>query len=108
MRAMQPVLDEVTALRLKSGAFTLRNFILMMRKHEVLASHMQVECRSEQFHAHGAALDVPSRPPFTPGGRPEHRAILRHTGLPQREIRNRFLRIIVAAYAFANSHLFEV
>src|SRR5207245_6711184 len=35
---------------------------ILVREHQVLAAEMQIEARSEQFHAHGAALDVPPRP----------------------------------------------
>src|SRR5258705_13492034 len=64
MRAVHPVFYKGTTLWLQRRSFTLRDFVLVVRKHEVLAAHVHVEARSEYFHAHGAALDVPPGPPF--------------------------------------------
>src|SRR5690348_12398970 len=91
MRAVQPVFDEGPAGR----AFALGNLVLVMGKNQILAAQMEVKTFSEHFHAHGAALDVPAGPAFTPRTRPEHVAVLRHTRLPEREVRDGFLRVLI-------------
>src|SRR5436190_6069781 len=108
MRAMQPVFYEPPALRLNAGAFALRDFILVMRKHQVFTAQMEIETGSEQFHAHGAALDMPAGPAFAPGTGPEHRAVFWSACLPEREIRHGFLLVFITAHPLADAHLLEV
>src|SRR5215471_18267735 len=97
MRPMNPVFDETLALGLNACALTLGDLVLVMGKHEVFSAEMQIETRSQPFHAHGAALDVPSGPPLTPRARPKNLPILPNPCLPQREVRHRFFLIFVAA-----------
>src|SRR5581483_3369962 len=88
MRPVHPMLHERLAGRLESRAFALRNFILVMREDQVLAAEVQVEAGAEQFHAHGAAFDVPAWTAFAPGTRPKDVTILRHACFPEREVRD--------------------
>src|SRR5881628_2013702 len=55
-----------------------------MRKLQVLPAAVNVEMRSQQFHAHRRALDVPTRTPVAPGRLPGRLALL--GALPQDEI----------------------
>src|ERR1043165_1837626 len=104
MRAVQPMFDEPLA----GGALALGDFVFVMREHQILAAEMQIEGRPEDFHAHGAALDVPAGPAFAPRAWPEHAAVLRYARLPQREIGHGFLRVIVALHALTHAHFFEI
>src|SRR5687767_11502012 len=108
MRAMDPMLHKWTPRGLQTRAFTLRDFVLVMRKRQVFSAHVQVEARSENFHAHGAALDVPPGPPVAPGARPENLAVLWHPRLPQREIGERFLAIFIGLDPLPAPHLLEI
>src|SRR5208283_2923958 len=92
MRPVQPMPDE----RLSGRTFALRNFVLVMRENQVLAAEVQIKTRSENFHAHGAALDVPAGPAFTPRTSPENVAILRRARLPKCEVGHRLLGVFVA------------
>ena len=69
---------------------------------------MKIETRSEQLHAHGAAFDVPAGPSLAPRTRPKNLAILRHAGLPEREVAHRFLLVLIAAYALADAHFVKI
>src|SRR5687768_13378562 len=93
--AMDPVLHKRPACRLQACALALRDLVLMMRKGQVLAPHVQIETRPENLHAHRAALDVPSRTAFSPWTRPKYITILRHPRLPQREIRERLFVVLI-------------
>ena len=108
MRAVQPVFHEPFPRPLHACALTLGDFILVMRKNQVLAAEVQVKARPKDLHAHRAALDVPARPALAPGTRPEHLAILRRARFPEGEIGDGFLRVFVAAHAFARSHFIEI
>src|ERR1035437_3401671 len=105
---MQPVFDEGLAARLDPRALALRDFVLVMRENEVFAAQVQVKAWPEELHAHGAALDVPAGPAFAPRAGPEHRAVLRHARLPEREVSNGFLLILITAHALAHPHLIKV
>src|SRR5690242_21943003 len=105
---MHPMLHEALPLWLHARSFALGDFILVMRKHQILAAEMQVEARSEQFHAHGAALDVPAGTAFAPRARPEHVAIFRDTRFPEGKIGDGLSFIFVAAHALPGPHLVEV
>ena len=75
---MQPVFHEGLA----GGTFALGYLILVMGESKIFATEVEVEGVAQQFHAHGAALDVPAGPPFAPRAGPEHLAIFGHAGLP--------------------------
>src|SRR2546427_5230782 len=82
MRAMQPVFHEPFARGLQVGAFALRDLVLVMRENQVFAPEMDVETRPQDFHAHGAALDVPAGPARAPRTWPENVAVLRQARFP--------------------------
>ena len=104
MRAMQPVFHK----RFSGRAFALGNFILVMRKFQILAAEMQVKAFAEQFHAHGAALDVPAGPAFAERTWPENIAVIRHSRFPEREVGDGFLFIFIAGNTFAGAKLVEI
>src|SRR2546427_9037949 len=108
MRAMQPVLHEPFARGLQARAFALRNLVLVMRKNQVFAPEMDVETRPQDFHAHGAALDVPTGPALAPRTWPENLAVLRQARFPKREVGERFLRVFITAHALARPQLVEI
>src|SRR6188474_3283679 len=64
VRAMHPVLHKWPAVRLQSGSLTLRDLIFMVWKSQVFTAHVQVKARTQNLHAHRAALDVPAGTPF--------------------------------------------
>src|SRR5947207_14687923 len=70
--AMHPVFNKRLPCRLHGGAFALRDLVLMMRKHQILSAEMKVEARTEQFHAHRTALDMPAGAAFAPWAGPEN------------------------------------
>src|SRR5260370_18825860 len=108
MRAVQPMFDKSLSCLLDPRSFALRDFVLMMREHQVFTPQMEIEDRAEELHAHGAALDVPSGPPFSPRGRPKDLAVLGHPRLPQCEISHRLLLIFIAADSFTYPHFLEI
>src|SRR5260370_34680100 len=69
---------------------------------------MQIEAGAKQLHAHGAALDVPAGPPFSPRGGTKALSVLGRSRLPQREISHGFLLILIATDPFPNPHRVEV
>src|SRR6266581_4882849 len=69
------------------GAARLRDFVLVVRKHEIDAAAVDVEGFAEMFPRHGRALEVPAGPAWrgdTGGRRPRRFARLRR--LPQHEV----------------------
>src|SRR5688500_15927010 len=108
MSAVEPVLHKSLSAWLESRAFTLGDFVLVMRKHQILAAEMKVEAGAENLHAHGAALDVPARPAFAPGTGPENVAVLWNPRLPQCEIGQGFFCVFVALHPFTDAHFFKV
>ncbi len=108
VRAVHPVLDELVSVALQAGAFALGDLVLVMGEHQVLAAEVEVEIWPEQLHAHCAALDVPAGPALAPRAVPKHLAVLRHAGLPEGEVGDRFLFVLVAADAFAGAHFVEI
>src|SRR6185295_10232580 len=93
---------------LDPSALALSDFVFVMREGQILAAQVQIETRPQHFHAHGAALDVPARPSFSPGTGPEDRAILGHARFPQSKIRDGFFAVLIALHALPRPHLFEV
>src|SRR6185436_5728090 len=108
MRTMEPVFHEPAPGGLDTRAFALCDFIFVMRKHQILTAQVKIESRSQQLHAHGAALDVPSRPALTPWAWPEDLSVLGDTRLPQGKISHGFLVVFVVADSFANAHRLEI
>ena len=66
-------------------AHILGDFTLVMRKLEVHATAVDVECLAEVFGAHDRAFEVPSWEAFAPRGWPTHQ-VARIRFLPQGEI----------------------
>src|SRR5216117_4217004 len=60
---VHPVSDEGLRVISSEDCFGLRDFVLVMRKLQVLPAAVNVEMRSQQFHAHRRALDVLTRTP---------------------------------------------
>src|SRR5580765_4079257 len=108
MSAVEPILHEVFSGRLQTSAFALRDLILVMREDEVFAAQMQIEAGPEDFHAHGAALDVPARPAFAPRARPEYAAIFGHARFPEGKVGDGLFGILVALHPLAGPHLIEI
>src|SRR3989442_6219055 len=108
MGGMHPILHKMPSWWLQTRAFALGDFVLMMRKCKVFAAEMQIEARPKDFHAHGAALDVPAGTALAPGARPEDLAVFGHTGFPEREICNRVFRVFIALHALAGAHRLKV
>src|SRR5260221_3508391 len=100
--AMQPGADEW----LTGGGLALGDLVLVMRKDEVHAAGMDVERRAEVGHAHRRALDVPARAPGTDLRRP--RRFARFGPLPQREVSNVVLAVLVRFDAFPHPEAFRV
>src|SRR5262249_10281902 len=102
------MLHESLSGLLNSCAFALRDFVLVVWKHQVLTAKMQIEARPKNFHAHGAALDVPARTSLAPRARPEYISILWNSRFPQCKVRHRFLSVVIALDPFADAHFVEV
>ena len=81
---MHPVFDEGLRVISVQNPFGLRDFVLVMRKLQVLPAAVNVEMRSQQLRAHRRTLDVPARTPIAPGRLPKGLAFL--GALPQDEI----------------------
>src|SRR5580698_9705197 len=104
MRAVQPVFDE----RFAGGPFALGDLILVMWEFQVLATEMQVKGFTERLHAHGRAFNVPTGTAFAPWTWPEDLAILRHAGLPQSKVSNRFLVVFVRSHPFTHAEFIKI
>src|SRR5215469_10557344 len=104
MRAVQPVFDEW----LSCGALALGDFILVMRENQIFAAQMQVKTLPQDFHAHGAALDMPSGTAFTKRAGPCDVAVVGRARFPERKIGDGFLGVFVILDAFAGAKLFKV
>src|SRR6266436_7394505 len=98
---MQPVAHE----RLAGGAFTLRNFVLVMRKCQINSTGMNIQCFAEILHGHRGALNVPAGPSAANRGLPEVLSRLR--GFPQRKIPRAFLFVAVVIDARSEEHTSE-
>src|SRR5450759_1729661 len=77
---VHPVIDESIAVR----ALGLRNFVLVVRKLQVLTAAVDIEMVAEQGARHRRALNVPARPALAPWTRP--RRLARLGVLPQHEV----------------------
>mmetsp|Transcript_40206 Transcript_40206/g.99515 ORF Transcript_40206/g.99515 Transcript_40206/m.99515 type:complete len:204 (-) Transcript_40206:488-1099(-) len=62
----------------------LRQLVLVVREVEVDAAAVDIHSLAQDVAAHGAALDVPPRPPHAPRAVP--RGLPRLAGLPQHEV----------------------
>ena len=84
---VQPVPRELVA-----RAFGLRDLVLVVREHEVVAAAVDVEAVAEDLERHRRALDVPAGPARAPRRRPRRLAGLRR--LPQREVDRAALALV--------------
>src|SRR5437016_441300 len=98
MFEVQPVADKLVA----GSAFTLRDFIFVMRKNQIDTAGVQVERFAEVFHRHRRALDVPAGPAAPDAGVPGwfFGIVWR---LPKSEIARVFFLVLVGVDAFARS-----
>src|SRR5882757_3999881 len=81
---VHPVFDEGLRVISIQDTLGLGDFVLVMRKLQVLPAAVNVEMRPQQSGAHCGALDVPTRTPVAPRRLPERLAFL--GALPQDEI----------------------
>jgi len=103
MRAVQPVFDK----RFAGCAFALGDFVLVMRKNQILAAEMQIKARPRIFMLM-ALHSMCSRGGLRPTGWPENVAVLRHTRLPEREVGDGFLGVFVALDPLTHPRFVEV
>lgn len=106
--AVDPGMDAGFAGLLEAGAFALGDFVFVMWEDEVFAAEVEVEAGAEQFHAHGAALDVPAGPAFAPRAGPVDLAVVIDASFPEGEVGDGVFGVFVVADAFAWAHGFEV
>ncbi len=83
---VHPVLHEGF---LAGKCFRLGDLVFVMGKDDVLAAAVDVNPVAEELAGHGAALDVPARPAFSPGAVPGRLAGLRL--FPEDEVHRVFL-----------------
>src|SRR5260370_34261930 len=107
MGAMQPIFDKFLSRSLQSCSLALRNFIFVMREHQIFAAEVKIKTRSEQLHAHGTAFDMPAGPALPPWTGPKHRAVLLHARFPKRKISHRFLGVFIITNTFAYPHFLK-
>src|SRR5260370_4345872 len=98
MFKVQPVADELLA----GGAFTLGDFVFVMRKNQIDATGVQVESFAQIFHGHGRALDMPTGPAAPDAGVPG-RFFWFVWGFPESEVARVFLLVLVRVHAFAGA-----
>src|SRR5213076_3453254 len=87
-------------------ALALGDLVLVVRKDVVHRAGMDVEVLAQIFHAHRGALDVPAGPPLSPRRGP--RRLARLGRLPQREVPDVFLLVLVVGDALAAPSSVEV
>src|SRR5689334_19260586 len=98
MFEVNPVTDKLFSGR----AFTLRDFVFVMRKDEIDAARVNVETLAQILHRHRGALDVPT------GTAASDFRVARGFGftcglLPQREIARVFLLVLVRVDSFTRA-----
>ena len=99
---MQPDLDERQSL----GRLALRDLVLVVREDQVDPTGMNVECGAEVAHAHRGALDVPAGAARAERRLPRGLARLRR--LPQDEVADVVLRVLIGLDALPNPELIRV
>ncbi len=75
----------------------LRDLVLVVRKHQILAARVQIEGLAQILHRHRRALDVPARTPRPNLGLPALLALFR--SLPQRKVAGVVLLVFVGIRA---------
>src|SRR5207302_10476061 len=96
---MEPEPGQLAVVR----GLRLRDLVLVVRKHQVDATRVDVERVAEVALAHGRAFDVPAGPARSERGIPGSADLLvgRLRLLPQREVAHRLLVIFVGGYPHA-------
>src|SRR5690348_8462450 len=80
-RVMHPIFHERS---FTACGFGLRDFVLVMRKGQVLSAMVEIDLVAEPFSRHRRAFDMPARSTFSPGRVPIRLAWL--CRLPERKI----------------------
>ena len=91
---MQPETDKWPAA---GGALGLSNFTFVVWKNQVSPTAVDVDGVAEQRGRHGGTLDVPSRPPRSPGAVPGR--LTGRGALPQHKIKRGLLMRVVRPVA---------
>jgi hypothetical protein len=104
VRAMQPVADEL----LPRASFRLCDLRFVMRKNVVHPAAVNIELLTEKLRRHRAALDVPSRPPWSPRTLPFYRPIFFIPRLPEREIADVLLLILIIFHPAGRTQLRQI
>src|SRR5687768_3644998 len=99
---MQPGSDERPAGR----GLALGELVLVVREDQVDAARVDVERGTEVGHAHGRALDVPAGSPGADRGVP--RRLTRLRSLPEREVADVSLAVLVRLDALADAELLGI
>src|SRR5436190_23194273 len=99
MRAVEPRSNE----RLPGRSFALGDLVLVMREDQIDAAGVDVERLAEVLHRHRRALDVPARAARADRGLP--RGLARFRALPEREVPDVVLAVLVALDPFADAKL---
>ena len=100
VRAVHPELHE----RLAGGALGLGDLVLVVREEVVDAAGVDVERLAEVLRAHRGALDVPAGAAGAPRGVPLHVAVVLVPRLPQREVADVVLGVLVVGDADRGAH----
>src|SRR5674476_510404 len=98
MGAMEPRPHERSA----GGSLRLSDLILVVREDEVHAARVDVERLAEVGHAHRRALQVPAGPSRPDRGLPA--GLARLGGLPEDEVADIILRILVGGHPLPHPH----
>ena len=100
---MQPVLDEGG---FAEGGLALRDFVLVVGENQVNGPAVDVQLLAQVLARHDTAFNVPARPSLAPGALPGG---LPGLGLlPQREVRDVFLLVLVGFHARAGDALVQL
>src|SRR5947209_16462322 len=93
---------------LSGDALALRDFGFVMREDVIDTAAVKVDLIAEQRSGHRAALNMPTRPAWSPWRLPFHITIVFVPGLPKCEIANVFLVVFVVADTSGRLQLCQV
>src|SRR5215831_16001920 len=96
---MLPV-EPIARKSLAGGAFTLCDFVFVMRKREINPPRVNVQRFAEIFHGHGGAFDMPTGTAGADSCLPE--VLTRLRGLPESKIARTFLFVAVVVHPSAD------
>ena len=102
--------DPVEHERFAGHPLGLGDLVLMMRKNQVFATHVDVQRLSELSDAHDRALEVPAGPPSPPRRIPgrTHRLVHGFGRLPEGEVTDIFLLVLVVRHTGTRARAFGV